>query len=90
MHVVFYWLARTALMLAVLLMLWILGWQSWVAVVAAAVIAWLISYAMFGSLHDAAAQQLERWLSRRFSGQRQDEDAEDAEIAAGSKKPRAS
>ncbi len=89
MHVFLYWLARTALMLAVLVMLWMLGWQSWVAVVAAALIAWLISYAMFGSLHDAAAQQLERWLAKRFSSTREDEAAEDAEIAANGKKPRA-
>ncbi len=88
MHVFVYWLARTALMLAVLVMLWMLGWQSWVAVLAAAVIAWLISYAMFGSLHDSAAKQMERWFERRFSATREDEDAEDAEIATNGKKPR--
>lgn len=88
MHVFLYWLARTALMLAVLFMLWMLGWQSWVAVVASALIAWLISYAMFGSLHDAAAKQLERWLAQRFARTHEDEAAEDAEIATNGKKPR--
>jgi hypothetical protein len=69
-------------MLAVLLVLWFSGWQNWLAVLAAAVIAWLISYAMFGSLHDAAAAQMERWFIGRAGRGGSDEDAEDAEIAS--------
>jgi divalent metal cation (Fe/Co/Zn/Cd) transporter len=78
-QVLVYWLARTALMLCVFFALWGLGWQPWFAVVAAAVIAWLISYALFGAMRDAAAKQMERWASRRFAGARGDEIAEDAE-----------
>jgi hypothetical protein len=66
-------------MLCVFFALWGLGWQPWFAVVGAAVIAWLISYALFGAMHDAAAKQMERWSSRRFAGARGDEIAEDAE-----------
>ncbi|HEX7589412.1 MAG TPA: DUF4229 domain-containing protein [Demequinaceae bacterium] len=66
MHVLFYWLARAALMFAVFVALWGVGWKPWFAVVGATVVAWLISYAMFGSMHDAAARQMERWVSRRF------------------------
>ena len=79
MHVLAYWLARIALMFAVFVVLWGLGWTPWFAVLAAAVIAWLISYAMFGAMHDAAALQMERWVSRRFVGVAGDEVAEDAE-----------
>jgi hypothetical protein len=82
-HVLFYWLARTALMFAVFVALWGVGWQPWFAVVGATAIAWLISYAMFGSMHDAAAQQMERWVSRRFVGVAGDERAEDAEAKVG-------
>lgn len=78
-HVLAYWLARLALMFAVFVALWGLGWTPWFAVLAAAVIAWLISYAMFGAMHDAAAQQMERWVSRRFAGISGDGIAEDAE-----------
>jgi hypothetical protein len=74
-----YWLARTALMFCVFFVLWGLGWTPWIAVLAAAIIAWLISYLMFGSMHDAAAKQMESWVSRRFSGVADDEAAEDAE-----------
>ncbi len=78
-HVLIYWLARTALMFAVFVALWGVGWQPWFAVVGATAIAWLISYALFGSMHDAAARQMERWVSRRFVGVARDEAAEDAE-----------
>lgn len=78
-HVLAYWLARVALMFAVFVALWGLGCTPWFAVLAAAVIAWLISYAMFGGMHDAAALQMERWVSRRFVGVAGDEVAEDAE-----------
>jgi hypothetical protein len=78
-HVVTYWLARLALMFAVFVALWGLGLTPWFAMLAAAIIAWLISYAMFGAMHDAAAQQMERWMSRRFVRAGADERAEDAE-----------
>jgi len=80
-HVLAYWLARVALMFAVFVALWGLGWTPWFAVVAATVIAWLISYAMFGSMHDAAARQMETWMSRRFVAVGRDEAAEDAEAS---------
>jgi len=80
-HVLAYWLARVALMFVVFFALWGLGWTPWFAVLAAAVIAWLISYAMFGAMHDAAARQMETWLSRRFVGVARDETAEDAEAS---------
>ena len=78
-HVLAYWFARVALMFAVFVALWGLGWTPWFAVLAAAVIAWLISYAMFGAMHDAAARQMEQWVSRRFVSVEADEVAEDAE-----------
>jgi hypothetical protein len=77
-HFLVYWLARTALMLCVFVVLWGFGWQPWFAVVGAAVLAWLISYLMFASMRDAAAKQMESWVSRRFVGARGDEAAEDA------------
>jgi hypothetical protein len=78
-HVLIYWLARTALMFCVFVVLWGFGWRPWLAVVGAAVIAWLISYSMFGSMHDLAAKQMESWVSRRFVGVAGDEVAEDSE-----------
>jgi Protein of unknown function (DUF4229) len=77
-HVLFYWLARVALMFAVFVALWGVGWQPWLAIAGATVVAWLISYAMFGSMHDAAARQMERWVSRRFVSVAGDAVAEDA------------
>lgn len=79
-----YWLARTALWFAVFIATWAVGWRHWSAVVGSAVIAWLISYMMFGTLHDAAARQLEAFLSRRIPSGRRDAVDEDAEVAARS------
>lgn len=67
-------------MFCVFVVLWGFGWRAWFAVAGAAVIAWLIAYSMFGSMHDAAAKQMESWVSRRFVGARGDEVAEDAEL----------
>jgi len=79
MKVLLYWAARTALMVGVWVALWFLGWEHWSAVVAAAVIAWLISYAMFGPLYDAAARQMEKALSTKFEWMNEDQEAEDRE-----------
>ncbi len=79
MHVLAYWLARLALVFAVFVALWGVGWTPGFAFLAAAAIAWLISYAMFGSMHDAAARQMERWVSRRFAGVAGEESGEDGE-----------
>lgn len=79
MKVIIFWAARTALFVAVLVALWLIGWQHWTVAIAAAVIAWLIGYAMFGSMHDAAAQQLERSLGLFGERDGADEAAEDAE-----------
>jgi hypothetical protein len=75
-----YWLARLALMFAVFAALWGLGLTPPFAMLAAAVIAWLISYAMFGALRDAAAHEMESWMSRRSAGGGVDERAEDQEV----------
>ncbi len=78
-------------MFAVTVVLWGFGIRSWVAVAVAALMAWLISYAMFGSMHDAAAKQMESWLGARQAGAGNDERAEDAEVeraASATRKPK--
>lgn len=76
-------------MLCVSAVLWGFGWRPWLAVVGGAVVAWLISYSVFGSMRDAAAKQMGSWLSRRTAGTRGDEIAEDAESEPGSAPRRA-
>ncbi len=60
-----YWVARTALFFAVLLAEWALGWRHWTAVIGALFLAWFVTYAMFGPIHDVPSQRLERALAER-------------------------
>lgn len=78
MKVLVYWAARTALFFAVLVALWGVGWRHWTVAIGAALFAWVISYAMFGSMYDAAAQQLERSLGLFGERDGDDEAIEDA------------
>jgi hypothetical protein len=60
-----YWVARVALFFAALLAEWALGWRHWTAALGAVVLAWFVTYAMFGPIHDIPSQRLERALSQR-------------------------
>ena len=64
------WFVRAALVLAVVLALWGLGWRSRTAYVGAFAIAWFVSYALFGSLYDPVAEWLEKLFSRHTEDHR--------------------
>lgn len=81
MAVTRYWLVRTALFLAVYLVLWWLRWFDIFAVLVAFVIAWLLGYILFPKMRVAAQLQMDGWISRGQRGIEADADEEDAERA---------
>lgn len=82
MSVVVYWAARTGIFLAVLGVLWAVGWRDVIAFVAAFVVAWLISYLALPTLRVRANAQMDGWISRSEKGIRDAAAEEDAEIGA--------
>ncbi|WP_062528614.1 DUF4229 domain-containing protein [Demequina rhizosphaerae] len=82
MSVLAYWGARTGVFLAVLGVLWAVGWRDVIAFLAAFVVAWLVSYLALPGLRVRAAAQMDGWISRSEKGIREAAAEEDAEIDA--------
>lgn len=80
MKVVLYWLARTGIFVACLLALALIGWFDVIAVFAAFVLAWLISYLALPGMRRAAQLQMDRALDRSRKGIRESHAEEDAEL----------
>ena len=81
MHVLLYWLVRSAIFLLVFAGLWALGWFDIFAVLFAVIPAWILSYIAFPGLRRRAAQQMDGWITRSRSGIDADAGVEDAEAA---------
>jgi divalent metal cation (Fe/Co/Zn/Cd) transporter len=79
MSVLVYWLARTAIFVGCVALLWTLGWWDVLSVIAAFVVAWLVSYLALPGLRRRAALQMEGWLSRTQERHHTDDVDEDAE-----------
>ncbi|MDN4475350.1 DUF4229 domain-containing protein [Demequina sp. SYSU T00192] len=82
MSVLAYWGARTGIFLAVLGVLWAVGWRDVIAFFAAFIVAWLVSYLALPGLRVRAAEQMDGWISRSEKGIREAAAEEDAEIGA--------
>ena len=83
MRVLAYWGARTGIFLAVLGVLWLVGWRDLLAFVAAFIVAWLVSYLALPGLKARAAAQMDGWITRSERGIKAAEAEEDAEIDGG-------
>ena len=81
MNVLAYWGARTGIFLAVVAILWAVGWRDLIAFLAAFVVAWLISYLALPTLRLRANQQMDGWITRSERGIREADAEEDAEVA---------
>lgn len=79
MNVLAYWGARTGIFLAVLIVLWSLGWRDILAVIAAFIVGWLISYLTLPNMRERAKVQMDGWVSRSHARQHSEDSAEDAE-----------
>ncbi len=82
MTVLAYWAARTGIFLAVLGVLWAVGWRDVLVFVAALIVAWLVSYLALPGLRARANAQMDRWITRGERGIREAAAEEDAEIGA--------
>ncbi|WP_062462804.1 DUF4229 domain-containing protein [Demequina soli] len=82
MSVLSYWGARTGIFLAVLGILWAVGWQDIMVFFAAFVVAWLVSYLLLPGMRLRAGEQMDGWISRSEKGLREADAEEDAEIGA--------
>lgn len=80
MKVFAYWAARTGIFVAVLAALYLVGWFDLIAVIAAFVLAWLISYLTLPGMRRAAQEQMAGIIDRSQRGIREADDEEDAEI----------
>jgi ABC-type bacteriocin/lantibiotic exporter with double-glycine peptidase domain len=81
MHVLLYWLLRTAIFLLVFAALWALGWFDVFAVLFAVIPAWALSYIAFPGLRRRAADQMDGWINRSRVGIEADAGVEDKEAA---------
>ncbi len=79
MKVLAYWAARMGVFFGVLLALWLIGWWDLIAVIAAVLIAWLISYLMLPDMRRAAGIQLDGWIEAYQARHHLDDPVEDAE-----------
>ncbi|WP_062518832.1 DUF4229 domain-containing protein [Demequina silvatica] len=82
MSVLAYWGVRTGIFATIVFGLWLVGWWDVIAIIAAFVLAWLVSYLMLPGLRVRAAQQMDGWISRGEKGLREADAEEDAEIGA--------
>ncbi|WP_084105171.1 DUF4229 domain-containing protein [Demequina sp. NBRC 110056] len=85
MKIVAYWAARTGIFLAVLAALALVGWFDIIAVIAALVIAWLVSYLALPGLRRDAQGQMARAMDASQRGIKAADAEEDAEISADSR-----
>lgn len=83
MKVLAYWAARTAIFAAVVVGLWAVGWFDVIAIIAAFILAWLISYLALPGMRRAAQEQMAGALDRSQRGIRDLDDEEDTEIGDG-------
>lgn len=81
MHVLLYWLVRTAIFLAVYAALWALKWFDIFAVLVAFVVAWVLGYVAFPGLRRKAMAQMDGWITRSRKGIEADAVVEDTEQA---------
>lgn len=84
MKILAYWAARTGIFLAVVAVLWLVGWFDIIAVIAAFVLAWLISYLVLPRLRREAQEQMAAMLDRSGQSRREADAQEDAEIGVTS------
>ena len=80
MKILAYWAARTGIFLAVVAVLWLVGWFDIIAVIAAFVVAWLISYLVLPRMRREAQEQMATMLDRSGEARRAADAEEDAEI----------
>ncbi|GIG54917.1 DUF4229 domain-containing protein [Demequina activiva] len=80
MKIFAYWAARTGIFFAVVAALWLVGWFDIIAVIAAFVVAWLISYLALPRLRREAQEQMATMLDRSGKARRAEDAEEDAEI----------
>lgn len=89
MRIFVYWVVRTAIFAGVLVALWAVGWFDVLAVIAAFIIAWLISYLALATLRQDAALQMDALLMRARESVHRHDAQEDEEIAQEHPSPRA-
>ena len=80
MKVVLYWLARTGIFLVCIFVLWLIDWFDVIAVIAAFVLAWLISYLVLPGMRRDAQLQMDQVLDRSRRKIQQSHAEEDAEL----------
>ena len=80
MKIVAYWGARTGIFLAVVGVLYLVGWFDILAFIAAFIVAWLISYLVLPALRREAGLQMEGVIDRSQKGLRDLDSEEDAEV----------
>lgn len=80
MKVVLYWLTRTGIFVACVLALWLIGWFDILAIFAAFVLAWLISYLALPGMRRDAQLQMDEVLDRSRKSIREAHAEEDAEL----------
>lgn len=73
---------RLAVLVGVGLVLYLLGFRSWLLLLLALVVSGMVSYVLLMRVRDDAAANLESWVQRRGARRRQAEEAEDAELIA--------
>lgn len=83
MNVTAYWAARTGIFIAVLLILWGVGWIDVLSVIAAFIVAWLISYLVLPKMRERAKVQMDGWVTRSHARQHSEDSVEDAEDDLG-------
>lgn len=79
MNVLAYWGARTGIFVAVLIVLWSVGWRDILSVIAAFIVGWLISYLVLPHMRQRANAQMEGWVNRSHARQHSEDSVEDAE-----------
>lgn len=80
MSVFTYWAARTGFFLAILGVLWWVGWWDLFAFVAALILAWMVSYLALPGMRARAAAQMDTWIHRSEKSERDANAQEDAEV----------
>lgn len=82
MNVLAYWGARTGIFVVVLVLLWSIGWRDVLAVIAAFIVGWLISYLVLPNMRERAKAQMDGWVTRSHARQHAEDSVEDAEADA--------
>lgn len=80
MKVVLYWLARTGMFAVILTVLWLVNWFDLIAIFAAFLLAWLVSYLLLPGMRRDAQLQMEHILARSKRKIQESHAEEDAEL----------